>query len=233
MSGFQRNAAAIYLIATLAVPLNAVASDLCTGLPASTLQVLDAKPSGLVEQKVPAEHLDQSLPSEIIGARHTTMLSTSNVIAFFEIKHRMMPRADGSVCDAPELVRIGFGSSQRIAFLTQPAADDPCVRQVMLNHEAVHAGVFGSTVHGFIDEKRAAFERGMKALKQTPAPSAEIASARWNEGLQLIVNEAKEQLMMDLRAANAQVDRPSVLVALAAACGGKIGGLGRRGVPNL
>ena len=195
--------------------------------------MLVAKPFGLVEQKVPAEQLDQSLPSEIIGARHTTMLTTSNVIAFSEIKHRMMQHADGLVCDAPELVRIGFGSSQRIAFLTQSAADDPCVRQVMLNHEAVHAGVFGSTVDGFINEKRTAFERGMKALKQTPAPNPEIASARWNEGLQLIVDEAKEQLMMDLRAANARVDRPSVLADLAAACGGKIGELGRRGVPNL
>ena len=65
MSGFERNTTALflYLIATLAVPLDAGASDVCTGLPASTLQVLDAKPSGLVEQKVPAEQLGQSLPS--------------------------------------------------------------------------------------------------------------------------------------------------------------------------
>ena len=61
MSGFHRNALkAIFLcvVAALAVPLDAVASDLCTGLPASTLQVFDAKASGLEERRVPADQLN-------------------------------------------------------------------------------------------------------------------------------------------------------------------------------
>jgi hypothetical protein len=233
MSGFYRNALnaiLFYVVAALAVPFNAVASGLCTGLPASKLEVFDVKAPGVEVQKVPPEQLDQKVQPEIIGARHTTVLSASNVVAFFEITHRMVPRDDGSVCDAPKLVRIGFGSSRRTAFLTEAAADDKCVREEMLNHEAAHTRAFDSIVDQFIDERQPSFERAMIALKQTPAPNAEIASARWNEGLQLIVTQAKQQLMIDLLAASAQVDDSPVLAALDAACGGKVRELGRRGL---
>jgi hypothetical protein len=68
----------------------------------------------------------------------------------------------------------------------------------------------------------------MKALKQMPAPDAKTAADRWDEGLRLIVSEAKRQLMVELRAASAAVDTPAVLTSLRRACNGRIKELERR-----
>jgi hypothetical protein len=65
-------------------------------------------------------------------------------------------------------------------------------------------------------------QRGMGALKRTPATSAQIAKARWETGLRAIVTEAKRQLLSDLRAANAEIDTAPALAALTDACGGKV-----------
>ena len=56
----------------------------------------------------------------------------------FEIRHRVVLQADGSVCGASTLVRVGFGVGQRVAYLARAAASDPCVRQKMLGHEGDH-----------------------------------------------------------------------------------------------
>jgi hypothetical protein len=199
----------------------AAAATLCTNLPSSTLQVLDIKASGVGEASVSAEELDRHIQPEDLVSRHPRMLSFSDFVAWFDIVHRIVVRDDGSVCDAPSLVRMGFGASQRHVLFGPDVAGNPCMRQHMLDHEADHAGAFNDVVDRFIDRNRSLFQNGMKALKQTPAPSTEIARARWETGMRLILAEAKQQLLAELRSAIVQIDAPSAVTDLEKACGGK------------
>ena len=173
------------------------------------------------ELRVPADTLDR-LPADELGSRHTLMLTTNALVTLFEITHRIVPQADGSFCDAPSLVRIGFGSARRIVYLARAAADDECVRSALLAHEDDHTRSFNETVDRFITEQKGNLKRGMVALKRTPATSPQLAKARWETGLRAIVAEAKQQLLGDIRAANAEIDNASALAALTDACGGQV-----------
>jgi hypothetical protein len=151
----------------------------CTNLPPSTLQVYVIKASTPEPVAVPAEELDRAAQAEHLVSRHTLMLTSSDFVAWSDVAHRMVSRADGSVCDAPTLVRIGFGSSRRFAFLARAAVADVCVRQEMLDHEAAHSRALVDVVDRFIRQQQSMLERGMATLKQTPAPSDGIAKERW------------------------------------------------------
>jgi hypothetical protein len=204
-------------------------AQMCQSLPPSTLLIYDATPAKLVESVVPAAGLArQTAPEGGIASQHTMMLTVINVLGFFEIKHRIVPQEANVVCNAPELVRIGFGSSERRILIADKIAGDSCVRRSMLDHEAEHAVALDSTIKQFIDDHRPDFEKGMRALKQTPAPSGEVAKARWNEGLKMLVKEAKDQLKAELHAAFVRVDDPAVLTALELSCDGKLRALSER-----
>jgi len=197
------------------------AVTLCTDLPPSILQVFDLKASAVEELRVPAQELDRNQTADL-ASRHTMMLTVSNIVTWFDITHRILPRKDRSVCDAPSLVRMGFGSSRRFAFLARSAAEDACVRQQMLEHEAAHTRALEKAIDQFIDRQESNFQRGVTALKQTPAPNVEMAKTRWEIGLRAMVIEARKQLFIELRSATAHIDVPSALAALEDACGGKI-----------
>lgn len=200
----------------------ASAATLCTDLPPSTLRVYDLKAPVLEEVTVPAAELAGLSNAGDLASRHTLMLTVSNVVAWYTIRHRLVPRDDGLVCDAPGLVRMGFGSSRRHAFLARAAAGNSCVREAMLSHEAAHTHALNDVVDRFIDRHGSDFQRGMVALKLTPAPNPETAMARWETGLRIILTEAKRQLLDEIRTASAYIDEPSALTALEDACGGKI-----------
>ena len=207
-------------------PAGAVAP--CADLPPSTLRIFDIKAPAPEAVEVPAEELDRNREAEGLASRHTLMLTLSDIASWFEVTHRIVPRADGSVCDAPSLVRMGFGSSRRLAFLARAAAEDACVRQKMLEHEAAHARAFDEVVDRFIAEQQDNLQRGMAALKQTPAPSEEVAKARWETGLRAIVAAARQQLLTEIQSAIAGIDEPPAIAALEDACGGKIRQLEQR-----
>jgi hypothetical protein len=217
-----------FLLANAALGPGRAAAAICDNLPPSNLVVLGVTAPEVDEEEIPTASLDRKLVAGALTFRHTMMLASTVLVSWFEIRHRPVPRPGGSVCDAPELVRMVFGAAQRQVFLAEPAADDPCVRRKLLEHEAVHARAFGEAVDRFINDRRSEFARGMKALKQMPAPDAKTAADRWDEGLRLIVSEAKRQLMVELRAASAAVDTPAVLMSLRQACNGRIKELERR-----
>jgi hypothetical protein len=195
------------------------AATLCTGLPLSTLQVYDIKAPAPEETSVTKTELDRDIRPEDLVSRHPRMLSVTNFVAWFAIEHRMVPRDDGSVCDAPTLVRVGFGASRRLAFFVREVAKDPRMRQCMRDHEADHTDMFNDIVDRFIDQNRGLFQRGMIALKETPAPDAEVARARWELGMRQILGEAKQQLLAEIRAANARIDASPLVEDLEKACG--------------
>ena len=150
------------------------------------------------------------------------MVSASDLVTWFDIMHRIVPREDGSVCDAPSLVRMGFGTWSRRVFLTRAAAADPCVRQTLLDHEAAHNRAVEEAVDQFMDRQKRNFQRGLTALKQTPAPDAETAELRWEQGLRIMVVDARLRLFAAIRVAWTQADEPFALAALENACGGKV-----------
>lgn len=201
MSGVYRYAmmaSFICLIVSAAAPFKAMAADHCENLPLSKLQVLTTKAAGLEERGVPPGELAQDVPAGVIASRHSMMLMVSDTVSWFDIVHRVLPRDDGSVCDSPELVRMGFGTNGHMLLLAQPVAGEACVRREMLDHAAAHIRAFDTAVERFIDEQRMNFQQGMKALKQTPAPNADVVTMRWREGLRMIVARAKERLLEDL-----------------------------------
>ena len=211
------------IIGSVLLARHAGAATLCSTLPPSNLRVLGIQAETVNEVRMPAAELRHATPtSGDVFSFHTLMLSGSDLVAWFDIEHRIVPREDGLVCDAPILVRMAFGSSGRHAFLAQTAAADACAREAMLDHEAAHNRVIESVVGRFIGERQNDFRLGVTALKATPASSPEVAQARWEKGMQAMLLEARRQLLIELREANAQFDEPVTLRALENACGGKI-----------
>jgi hypothetical protein len=186
----------------------------CTGLPPSTLQVFDIKAPAPEETPITKTELDHDIQPEDLVSRHKRMLSVTDFVVWFDIEHRMVPRDDGSVRDAPTLARMGFGASRRVAVLLRGPARDPCRR----HHEADHTGMFNDIVNRFIDQNRGFFQRVMIALKETPAPDAEVARAQWELGMRQIFGEAKQQLLAEIRATNARTDASPLVENLEKMC---------------
>jgi hypothetical protein len=209
------------IVGACAAAASASAAD-CAHLPASTLRIHDIRLPVPEVFRVPADTLDRILPEDQLGSRHTLMFTTANVVTVTEIRHRIVPQTDGSVCDAPSLVRIGVGAGRRAAYLERDAAADECVRQEMLAHEEAHNRSFNETVDRFIEQRATEFRQGMVALKQMPTPSAQVAKTRWEAGLHAMIVEAMPQLLRQIRAADARIDDVPTLTALSQSCGGKI-----------
>src|SRR4051812_34183904 len=82
----------------------------CTDLPPSSLRLYDIKAPTVQVAEVSAADLKHSAQGGSPVSQHTLMLTTNTVAAWFDIAHRILARPDGSVCDSPSLVRMGFGS---------------------------------------------------------------------------------------------------------------------------
>lgn len=216
-----RAALALAILGSILTPIAAGAA-VCADLPPSTLHVYDIKMPALEEVEVPAAALDRIKPDDALGSRHTLMFTTADVVTLFEIQHRLVPQADGTVCDAPSLVRIGFGAGRRVAYLARTAAADGCVHQRMLAHEEDHNRRFNTTVDRFIAQQNGNLQKAVAALKQMPASNGALAKARWESGLRSLLAAETQQLQDQIRAANATLDDSPTLAALADACGGKL-----------
>jgi len=222
MRFFINRSALMLPLAILCLIPAAAAAAPCINLPPSTLSIYDIRKPALEEVRVPAAELDRIDPGNGLGSRHTLMFTTTDVMTLFEIHHRPVPQADGAICDAPSLVRIGLGAGRRVAYLARAAAADACVHERMLAHEEDHNRRFNATVDRFIAQQNGDLQDGVKALKQMPAPSAAVAKARWEAGVRALRAAAAEQLQTQIRAAIAAADDGPTLAALADACGGKL-----------
>lgn len=200
----------------------AQAAQLCTDLPQSRLQTYDVRRNGVEEITVSRADLDRGARANSLISRHNMMLSGSSIMGWFDIAHRPVKQTNGMVCDAPFFVRIGFGVKERVALLVRSAAENACVRQQLLTHEAAHNRAINATIDRFIDVHTSEFVEGVIALKKIPAPDEATAKRRWEAGLKLMVNDARSQLETELKDAVAKVDTPAALKALEDACSGRI-----------
>src|SRR4051794_13464339 len=119
LTGIRARLLCVFLIlGGVLLAQHAGAATLCSGLSPSSLRVYDIRAEIVHEVKVPAAELGHSIQITAgVYSHHTLMLSGSDLAAWFNIEHRIVPREDGLVCDAPVLVSMGFGSSGRHAFL--------------------------------------------------------------------------------------------------------------------
>ena len=201
---------------------NQVSAAECINLPPTRLHVYNIDVPQSREEVIPAAELSRKIPADGLVSLHSMMVTIRNLVSWVRIQHRAVPQANGTVCDAPEVVDVGLGSDLRKTLIADSIADDVCVRRQLQEHEGMHSLAFGNTVDRFIAENETIFREGMVALKKTAAPSFEKASARWSRGVQLIIDRSKQALLADLQKANSHVDSPETLKRLALACDGKI-----------
>ncbi len=192
----------------------------CADMPPSKLLIFDIKPPDPEIIVLPTEALDRQ-PQGDLASRHALMLSNARIVTWFEIAHRVIPRDDGSVCDAPLTVRVGFGLDRRAVLLARPAAENACLRCTMLDHERAHIQALNEMVDDLIARWTADITRGVTALKETPAPAGDTAKLQWQAGLRAIVMEVRQEMFERLRSALAETDHPSMIAALEDACGGE------------
>ena len=164
---------------------------------------------------------DRAGDNELVS-RHPGAVIVRNFVGWVRISHRAVPQPGGMVCDAPETVGLGFGSSSRKLFLADALATNACVRRELVEHEAAHSAAFNNSIDRFISENEGGFKEGMVALKNTAAASFEAASAMWEAGLQLIISKVRGPLLADLAKANADVDSPQAMKELETACNGAL-----------
>jgi hypothetical protein len=194
----------------------------CTNLPPSNLQIYSIDLPEAEEEATPTALLTRTVDNNDVAARHTMALFTRNVVGQVTIRHREVPQEGGMICNAPETVKMGFGSTSRKLIVAESVVGNSCVRRALREHEKAHSVAFNAVLDRFIKDNETSLRDGMVALKQMPADTFEQATARWNHGLQLILEKAKVPLLTDLSETNIAVDTPEVLKALESACGGTL-----------
>ncbi len=222
---FRMTALVICTLAFAFPPLTAgraAAAEECADLPASQLEVYDMKTPPVEELAVDAEALDQQGVLSATASRHTLMLTTHDVAMVFEITHRIIPGANDAYCDAPSLVRIIVGFPKRNAYIARQAAEDSCIRAVMLAHEADHRRADADALRRLLSAKQDFIAGSVAALKRTSQPSPEAAVARWEAGLRTVLESVKQDFLAEEAQVTASVDTPAALRQIENACGGKV-----------
>lgn len=222
---YWRNRHYRLLILTLSAVLlllhEARATAPCSGMPPSKLLIFDIKAASPQIVVLPAKALERQPQTDLVS-RHTLMMSGARIVTWFEIAHRMIPRDDGSVCDAPIMVRVGFGLDRRAVLLARRVAGNACLRRAMLEHERTHIQALNEAVDDVIAQRTPDITRGVTALKQSAARNSDAAKLQWQAGLRAIVLEIRQELVGRLHKAIAETDQPSAAAALEAACNGEL-----------
>jgi hypothetical protein len=193
----------------------------CSGMPPSKLLIFDIKAANPQIVVLPANALDRQPQTDLVS-RHALMKSQVRIVTWFEIVHRVITRDDGSVCDAPIMVRVGFGLDRRAVLLARRAAGNACLRRAMLEHERAHIQALNKAVDDVIAQRTPDITRGVTALKQSEAPDDKAAKLQWQAGLRAIVLEVRQEMFERLHKAIAETDQPSAITTLEKACDGEL-----------
>lgn len=200
----------------------AAESGPCSNLPSSRLEVYDIKTAPVDTQATDPDQLDRRAAADTASSSHTMMVTTHNVAVVFEIAHQIFPVDGAQFCDAPSVLRLGIGFSNRAAYLARPAAEDNCLRAALLAHEADHQRADANALHRLLNEKQDYIVTAVTALKRTASPSPEIAIARWEAGLRVVLESVKQDFVTEEPQVNASVDTSTALQKIENACGGKL-----------
>ena len=102
------------------------------------------------------------------------------------------------------------------------AAEDACVRGVLLAHEADHNQAVDALLAAFLEQEKPWLGAGFNALKHTSAKDPDEAAARFEAGGQAIVHEVAERFSTAKERLWRELDSPTELDRLRQACQGKV-----------
>ena len=156
---------------------------------------------------------------------HPLMAVETNVASWFRVVHRVVQADSGAYCAAPFEVSFGLGHSRRQVHLAWEAAEDACIRDTLLAHEADHNRADDALLTKLLEQEEPFLGAGFNALKHTPMKDANEASASFEAGGQAIVGEVTERFRTAKEQLWRQVDSPAELARLRRACDGKVGRL--------
>ena len=156
---------------------------------------------------------------------HPLMAVETDVANWFRIAHRVVRAENGAYCAAPSEVRFGLGHSRRQVHLAWEAAEDACVRDALLAHEADHNRADDALLTTLLEQEKPFLGAGFNALKHTPMRDADEAAASFEVGGRAIVGEVTERFRTAKEQLWRQMDSPTELTRLRQACDGKVGQL--------
>ena len=195
-----------------------------TALPPSNLQVLDIRTKHVTVTVVPGP----AVRRVAVLTHHPLMAIETDVVSWLRVAHRVVRAGSGAYCDAPSEVRFGLGHGRREVHLPWEAAEDACVRGVLLAHEADHNRAVDALLAAFLERERPWLGAGFNALKHTSAKDPDEAAARFEAGAQAIVHEVAERFSTAKERLWRELDSPAELDRLRQACQGKVAQLEAR-----
>lgn len=197
----------------------------CTNLPPSSLEVYDIRPGSL--EQVVVDGADarsrQINPKTVMRHVQSAVTVGGDFALAMNVEHLVIPSASGGYCDSPSKVRVGIGYATRRATMTRVAAEDPYVRDALLEHGERHARAEDDLLSRFLVDERGWFGRKLGELKQTPAATAEAARKQFAAGSLAVTHAARQHFLEAMSAVDAALDTPNELAFLNSACGGKVG----------
>lgn len=208
----------------------------CTGLPPSTLEIYDVRPT--VVQRVVLDRQDtrtsRTNPGFAPAHAQSVMLAGGDFVILVNVQHRVLAAPDGAgYCDAPSKVRLGIGYSARRVYMTRSAAADPCVRATLMAHADMHFQAENELLARFPVSERDWFGRRFAELKKIAAPTPAAMRTQFLVGSVAVTREARQRFLRATAALTADLDRPDRLLRLNAACGGRVGQLEQPAGPTI
>jgi hypothetical protein len=218
------------LLLMVLVPVRPAFSALaCRNLPESTLRLHSAQPIETEEQSATLSEMDRIAleigVSAAAQAAHPLMLIINELGTQVSVRHRTIgTRGDGELayCDAPKSVEFALGLVGREVFLEEHAAADPCVRNVLLEHDAEHHRALRKAIEVFVERRREELLARLQELKRTPAPDRASAINTLESGLKSFIVTMVKEFKDDMERSREDVDTPRRLQELRNACGGKV-----------
>jgi hypothetical protein len=208
---------------------SAFAAPTCGDLPSSKLLLHSAQPIETEERSATRSEIDriglEIGVSSAAQAAHPLMLLANELGTEVSVLHRTIEARNGgelAYCDAPKSVEFRLGIVGRKVFLEEHAAADPCVRNVLLEHEAEHNRALRKAIEVFVERRSEELLARLQELKQTPAPDRASAINALEAGLKSFFVTMVREFKNDMERSREGVDTPRRLQKLRNACGGKV-----------
>ena len=212
----------------LAVP-PVFATTICGDLPESKLRLFSVDLERTERRVVTQEEMDLIAAKVGISADHRAAHPLILIVAEFgmqvAVEHRTVEvKSDQGAlfCDSPKTVDVGIGIFPRKLLLMRQAADDRCVRQVMLDHYAVHSHEIDRQVQMFISEHREELAKRLSEVKKTPAQDRSSAIKGVEAGLWSALRSMFPDMLRRAENSRQEVDVPTRLEEIRNSCGGSI-----------
>jgi hypothetical protein len=196
----------------------------------SSFRLVAVHETALEEQSATREEMDR-IASQVdvpaaVRAIHPLMLILAQAGVHVETTHRTIkvrgPAQEMYFCDVPTSIVVRLGVFKHHLILYRDAAQDTCVRAVLLDHYREHSHVLDETIDRFIDEHRVKFADALHDLTQQTAPDPASATEKLEAGLASTIGALYRKFELQVEQSRLVADTPAALGELRKACDGKL-----------